>query len=195
MHPPKVVVLGECAVGKTSIIRQFSTGQFGFDTLPTTSTGTVEMAVILRSRPDPIKIMIWDTCGQERFRALVPMYLAHSAAALIVVDVTNSRSLRDVEEWKDLVLARAPENCTIYVVANKMDLDVSLGMEELRSFCAINNFELLYCSAKNHEQVVQVFQRVAQDLEPPTPAAAPTVMLGDGQEIEGEKKGSGQCCH
>lgn len=46
-----------------------------------------------------VKLQLWDTAGQERFRALIPNYIRDSAVAIIVYDVTKSKTLKDIEKW------------------------------------------------------------------------------------------------
>jgi Ras-related protein Rab-21 len=86
----KVVLLGDSRVGKTSIIARQLQGFQSPTVNPTIGCHCSEIAV----GPDDSKIVlqVWDTAGQEMYRALVPVYLRNARAALLVYDVTDRES-------------------------------------------------------------------------------------------------------
>ncbi|CEG73018.1 Putative Rab family, other [Rhizopus microsporus] len=83
----KLVLLGDSAVGKSSIITKYATDTFVEGREAT--IGAAFLAKICATEDRTVKFDIWDTAGQERFRSLAPMYYRNAAAALVVFDVTN----------------------------------------------------------------------------------------------------------
>ena len=67
-----------------------------------------------------LKMDIWDTGGQERFRALLQLYYRDATAALITYDITNDKSLESCEYWVK-ELRSNEENCMLFLVGNKID--------------------------------------------------------------------------
>lgn len=83
----KLVFLGDQAVGKTSILNRFM-----YDNFDARLDPTVGMDFVMKNiyRGDKvIKIMLWDTAGQEKFKSLIPSYLVDAAIALVVYDITS----------------------------------------------------------------------------------------------------------
>ena len=102
MYHKKIVVVGDSAVGKTSIVARYINDTFYPNNEST--IGAAFFSKVIESR-DGIKdkIEIWDTAGQERYRSLVPMYYREAAGALIVYDVTIKGSLQNAQDWvKDI---------------------------------------------------------------------------------------------
>eukprot|EP01147_Barroeca_monosierra_P000653 gene653-3961_t len=69
-----------------------------------------------------IKLQIWDTAGQERFHSMLPMYYRGAAAALLVYDVTNPKSLGAVMDWINELKENTDDGLILCLVANKIDL-------------------------------------------------------------------------
>uniref|UniRef100_A0A158PC82 Ras-related protein Rab n=1 Tax=Angiostrongylus cantonensis TaxID=6313 RepID=A0A158PC82_ANGCA len=89
----KVVIVGSSGVGKTSLIYRHRYGSLSGPYTSTIGASFVEC--------ENITLQIWDTAGQERFRCMVPMYMRNSAAAIIMYDVTNWQSFKDVDKWSE----------------------------------------------------------------------------------------------
>ena len=85
----KLVLLGESAVGKSSLVLQFVKGQFD-----DYRESTIGAAFLTQTLPvangNSIKFELWDTAGQERYKSLAPMYYRSSHAAVVVYDITSS---------------------------------------------------------------------------------------------------------
>ena len=86
----KLVLLGEAAVGKSSLVLRFVSNDFQENKEPTIGAAFLTQKCTVGDRT--IKYEIWDTAGQERFASLAPMYYRNAQAALVVYDITGSRS-------------------------------------------------------------------------------------------------------
>ncbi|NXR23548.1 RAB5B protein, partial [Cinclus mexicanus] len=83
----KLVLLGESAVGKSSLVLRFVKGQFHEYQESTIGAAFLTQSVCLDDTT--VKFEIWDTAGQERYHSLAPMYYRGAQAAIVVYDITN----------------------------------------------------------------------------------------------------------
>ncbi|KAJ5092788.1 hypothetical protein N7456_008649 [Penicillium angulare] len=128
----KLVLLGEAAVGKSSLVLRFVNNDFQENKEPTIGAAFLTQKCTLPSRT--IKFEIWDTAGQERFASLAPMYYRNAQAALVVYDVTKPSSLTKAKHWVAELQRQASPGIVIALVGNKLDLtneggDVSASPE------------------------------------------------------------------
>ncbi|KAK9895849.1 ras-domain-containing protein [Cystobasidium minutum MCA 4210] len=116
----KLVLLGESAVGKSSLVVRFVQNDFQENKEPT--IGAAFLTQKCRLEDKVIKFEIWDTAGQERFHSLAPMYYRNAAAAIVVYDVTKASSLEKAKSWVKELQRQANSNIVIAFVGNKIDL-------------------------------------------------------------------------
>lgn len=116
----KLVLLGESAVGKSSVVLRFCQNDFQANKEPT--IGAAFLTQRCRLEENVIKFEIWDTAGQERFRSLSPMYYRNSQASIVVYDVTKAASLEQAKTWVKELQRQANPNIVIALVGNKVDL-------------------------------------------------------------------------
>ena len=158
----KVIIVGDLAVGKTSILNQFEKGEFSETVESTVGAGFVSRQV--ETSHGNVNLLMWDTAGQERYRSLIPMYSRNATAALLVVDVNNPLSVDSIEIWHSVLKEHCPRKCRIYVVANKIDLECHISMEKLEQWSKHNGFPFFKASAKRFETIEPIFKRVAEDM-------------------------------
>lgn len=116
----KLVLLGEAAVGKSSLVLRFVNNDFQENKEPTIGAAFLTQKISLPSRI--IKFEIWDTAGQERFASLAPMYYRNAQAALVVYDLTKPTSLIKAKHWVAELQRQASPGIVIALVGNKLDL-------------------------------------------------------------------------
>jgi len=116
----KLVLLGEAAVGKSSLVLRFVSNDFNEHNSPT--IGAAFLTQKCRLEDKVIKFEIWDTAGQERFHSLAPMYYRNAAAAVVVYDITKASSLEKAKSWINELQRQANPNIVIALVGNKLDL-------------------------------------------------------------------------
>jgi Ras-related protein Rab-5C len=116
----KLVLLGEAAVGKSSLVLRFVNNDFQENKEPTIGAAFLTQKCTLPTRT--IKFEIWDTAGQERFASLAPMYYRNAQAALVVYDVTKPSSLTKAKHWVAELQRQASPGIVIALVGNKLDL-------------------------------------------------------------------------
>ncbi|EEP82657.1 vacuolar protein sorting-associated protein 21 [Uncinocarpus reesii 1704] len=116
----KLVLLGEAAVGKSSLVLRFVNDDFQENKEPTIGAAFLTQKCSLPTRT--IKFEIWDTAGQERFASLAPMYYRNAQAALVVYDLTKPSSLTKAKHWVAELQRQASPGIVIALVGNKLDL-------------------------------------------------------------------------
>ncbi|KAL5518754.1 VPS21 [Sanghuangporus vaninii] len=116
----KLVLLGEAAVGKSSVVLRFVSNEFQPNKEPTIGAAFLTQKCRLEDRV--LRYEIWDTAGQERFHSLAPMYYRNAQAAVVVYDITKAASLEKAKSWVKELQRQANPNIVIALAGNKLDL-------------------------------------------------------------------------
>lgn len=116
----KIVVIGDSGVGKTNLVGQFVDDVFRNDEKPT--VGVEFSSKVIEMNGHDIRCQIWDTAGQERFRAVTKAYYNGAVGALVVFDITNSKSFENITKWIDEAEQNTKKDTVILIVGNKDDL-------------------------------------------------------------------------
>jgi small GTP-binding protein len=116
----KLVLLGEAAVGKSSVVLRFVSNEFQSNKEPTIGAAFLTQKCRLEDRV--LRYEIWDTAGQERFHSLAPMYYRNAQAAVVVYDITKASSLDKAKTWVKELQRQANPNIVIALAGNKLDL-------------------------------------------------------------------------
>ncbi|CDU24466.1 probable VPS21-Rab5-like GTPase involved in vacuolar protein sorting [Sporisorium scitamineum] len=116
----KLVLLGEAAVGKSSVVIRFVQNDFQENKEPTIGAAFLTQKCRLEDRL--IKFEIWDTAGQERFHSLAPMYYRNAQASAVIYDVTKASSFEKAKSWVKELQRQANPNIVIALIGNKIDL-------------------------------------------------------------------------
>ena len=108
----KVLLLGNSNVGKTCISTRFRTGKFEENTNTTIGVDnwSKDMKYQGKFNEYNVKLNVWDTSGQERFRSLTQAYYKGAQGALIVYDITDSSSFEGLNQWIEKVEEYCAEN-------------------------------------------------------------------------------------
>ncbi|MFW9963606.1 MAG: GTP-binding protein [Candidatus Sifarchaeia archaeon] len=163
----KTMVIGEGAVGKTTLVNRYVTGVFERDYKTTIGS---QFAVKLTHISPPekeystgIKLQAWDVAGQARFKAVRKMYYSGAAGIIIVFDVTRRRSFTELSKWvqeaDESIGVRVPMVC----VGNKTDLpDRAVPSDEAKRWAEDQGFVYMESSAKTGEGVADMFTVLAE---------------------------------
>ncbi len=160
----KIVLIGESAVGKTSLISQFIDQVFQ-DDQQSTIGGTFSTKIIKCGNGKILKLEIWDTAGQERYRSVTKLFYKDANAALLVYDISNKYTFEELQNyWIDQVRDSAPKDIILAIVANKSDLIESEQVDEAmaREFAKDNGALFALTSAKTTSGVESLFLDIAK---------------------------------
>ena len=163
----KIVLLGDSAVGKSSLALRFCQGRFPRSHEVTIGAAFMQQTVRL-SDGTSHKLNIWDSGGQERFRAMAPLYYRDASGAVIVFDCTSESSFESVKFWINELSQKGPANCLIVVVLNKCDIPEGSREVETstaRSFCDERGIRFFEASALSGQGVSDVFEHLAHNFK------------------------------
>ena len=163
----KVVVLGDGAVGKTSICNRFSTDQFNQTYKQTIGVDFFTKKINLPPKTE-VTMQLWDIGGQSIGSKMVEMYVGGAHAVLLCYDITNYDSFANLEDWYRIVTKTFKGKPMPYIalVANKIDLKhlTVVRLEQHNQFAQQNKFASFMMSAKIGDQVMSTMMKVASKL-------------------------------
>ena len=164
----KIVLIGNVAVGKSSIIKRFVHNQFNNNYLGTIGTELSKKSLLI-SENKMVNLSIWDTCGQERFRTVTRQYYRDTQAILLVFDLTNEKSFNDMQSWYDEAIEYANEiKCIFFLFGNKSDENKNVKVKEkdIKNFTRNNPKIKKYfeVSAFNGHNIDLAFDKISQYL-------------------------------
>ena len=153
----KVLLLGNSDVGKSSMLLRFVDSVWNDAFTPTIG---VEFKVkTLEINNKRVKMQIWDTAGQERFRTVVSTYFRGAHGILLLYDVTNKDSFKNLENWLIEIEKNSNQKVLKILIGNKCDLteDREITTEEGQTFANRNGMEFMETSAKMNTNVSEAF--------------------------------------
>ena len=117
----KVVLVGDSGVGKTNILSKYIKNEFHEDSKST--IGVEFGSKQLKIEGHKIKAQIWDTAGQEKYKAITSAYYKGAKGAFVVYDITRKETFNSVDRWINDLKTSADKNLTIIMIGNKCDLE------------------------------------------------------------------------
>lgn len=185
----KLVLLGESAVGKSSLVLRFVKGQFLDYQESTIGAAFLTQTVCLNDTT--VKFEIWDTAGQERYHSLAPMYYRGAQAAIVVYDLTNPDSFERAKSWVKELQRQGNPNIVIALAGNKLDLAQKRRVtpEEAQAYADENGILFMETSAKTAINVNELFVAIAKKL-PKTPPRPPSQRITLTPIDDPSKKGA-----
>ncbi|KAJ2634367.1 hypothetical protein GGF40_004242 [Coemansia sp. RSA 1286] len=165
----KVAILGKQAVGKTSLVTRYVHHTFSDRTPSTIGASFVTAKIELDGWE--CRLQLWDSAGQERFRAMTQMYYRGANAVVLVYDITNEQSFKDVDAWvQELQQNVDMEQTVLLLVGNKLDLapeqrrvDFSRARDYIKKITG-DETALLEVSCREDDGVIDVFYELATRL-------------------------------
>jgi len=161
-HGYKIVVLGDSAAGKTSLIMRYTRNLF--DQSVTTTIGASFVTKKIVHMKNEVCFRLWDTAGQERYRSVIPVYCRGASAVIIVFDSTIENFAEPIQHWVDFAKNNADEGTKIYVVGNKIDLRPEETFESISEYLESENLKLFPVSALSGVGIDRLFTEIANDV-------------------------------
>ena len=169
----KVLILGNSQVGKSSILNQFTEGSFS-DSMPPTLGIDYKISQIAVGG-ETIKLQIWDTAGQEKFKSITENFYKGAQGIILVFDLVDRDSFSNIRVWLKNVFEKAGQNVVICLCGNKLDLFESYSrdpntaakcvkQEEVDQLLAEHSFNFIKASAKKNQNIKEIFNYIAAEL-------------------------------
>ena len=165
----KVVLIGESGVGKTCIINQFNDGKFDPNIKISISAQFCRKDFEFPGE-EKISLDIWDTAGQEKFRALTRIFYKNAKAVIIVYSITNKQTFDEAKNyWYEQVKQNCYSDVIIAIAANKCDLyeERQVSDEEGEQFAKSIGSFFASTSAKNDSGITNLFENIAMKMLDP----------------------------
>ena len=163
----KCVLLGETAVGKSSLINRFVSNTFKND-FKSTMVGYCSSKEINFEKYDrKINFEIWDTAGQEKYRALAKIFYQDSKVTLLVYDITRKDSFEALKNyWYKEVRDNSSQDVVLVLVGNKSDLYEyeEVTEEQAEEFAKSINAIYQQTSAANGSGVKELFNMIGNKI-------------------------------
>ena len=116
----KVILLGETAVGKTSIIKRYYDDTFDTNEVTTISMSYVDKIIELNKKK--YKLIIWDTIGQEKYRSISKLFLTEAKIVILVYCIDKKDTFENLDFWYNLYKEELGDEAILGIAGNKADL-------------------------------------------------------------------------
>lgn len=160
MNDLKIVLIGNANVGKTCVVKKATIGTFSDDTVPT--LGASYASKIVKINDQDVRLQIWDTAGQEKYRGMTPMYYRGSQIALIVYSIIDMESFKAIDGWIESLRENAEPDIIMFLIGNKYDLDSQRAVETSQGQEKANEIGASFyeVSAKTGYQIDEMFNEI-----------------------------------
>ena len=194
----KVVVVGDSSVGKTSLVARFASNSFQDDVVSTIGVEFAVKTVTIKGKR--VKMILWDTAGNERFRSLTGSYYRGAQLVVFVYDVYNSNSFDHLVQWMDEAELYLNNRETVkLLIGNKVDRVESPSVSSLTSLAFAQRHGMLRAevSAKTGFCVSSALSNAVEKVLD-TPSLLQTAPTGNvvvlGRNGEGGAAPPSGCC-
>jgi len=190
----KVIVVGDGEVGKTSMIRRYCKGKFTENYRKTIGVDYLERLHTIPSRGEDVRMMVWDTAGQEEFDAVTRTYYRGAAACVLAFSSTDRASFEHVMKWQSKVAEECGDIVTV-LVQNKVDLleEAEMTSDEAEALAEELGVRFYRVSVKDNLNVDEVFEYLADEYlkelyaQRATSSTAATTTSGRGKKSAGNE--------
>ncbi|MCQ2818008.1 MAG: GTP-binding protein [archaeon] len=155
----KIIFLGDQSTGKSSILNRFVNDKF--DENYQATIGLDFNSKIVKIDNQDVRLLLFDTAGQEKFRSLIQMYTRGSQIILLVYDITRKESFEHIPEWINELTNVKKEEVIFCLVGNKIDLNEKreVTYEEGKKFADENKIIFEEVSAKTGDNFASLFYK------------------------------------
>ena len=185
----KLGLLGDSLVGKTAICQRLLNLEFSDDCVGTIGNVKLETKFHLKNGND-IKLILWDSAGQERFRSVAMSALKAVKGIVLVFDITSKKSFDNIDMWIDQINQQCNNPCLV-LFGNKADLDPSLRQvkqEEIKLYCQRRNLVYFETSAKTKQGIMEGFDYIVNEAVEKARNYIDNNIVIENKEINDKKK-------
>ena len=160
----KIIVLGDCAVGKSNILSKYSKNIFNKSSKST--IGVELFTKFYKYENKLIKVNIWDTAGQERFTSMITTYYKGAKGALLVYDITRRNTFNNIDNWLKELIAINSDKISIMLIGNKNDLSLLRRVSKSEAQYKANKYGIKFyeTSALDSSNINHAFEDLIKDI-------------------------------
>ncbi len=163
-HLFKKILVGDCGVGKSTILQRYIDSNFNHQYTPT--IGIDFTSKIIEVNNTKIKLHIWDTAGQERFRSISKIYYNNAYAHILVFDLSDFNTLQNLTYWIREIFMHA-DKINLFLIGTKKDLYKENPQKKhmIQNFITEHNIlDYFEISAKKDKDISHVFEKISEKL-------------------------------
>jgi small GTP-binding protein len=170
----KILVAGESAVGKTTLIQRYLSNKFlagtkstiGIDFFTKKISGS-ENIISELNNDEFLHIQLWDASGEEKFREVLPLYSAGTQGVLLCFDTTRPGTLEKLHEWDEVLTTLIPDSIPKILIQTKCDLQSKVDQEKIDEFIQkrkLKEENFFLTSSKIGTNVQETFNDIAKTI-------------------------------
>ena len=154
----KLIVVGDQSTGKSCLLNRFVNDTFDENYQATIGLDFQSKNVTIHDQD--VRLILYDTAGQEKFRSLIPMYIRDAQIILLIYDIANRESFDSIPKWIQEVLDIKNSEAVIALIGNKNDLENErkVTFEEGKKYADENKYIFQEVSAKSGTNVEKFFE-------------------------------------
>mmetsp|Transcript_1623 Transcript_1623/g.3529 ORF Transcript_1623/g.3529 Transcript_1623/m.3529 type:complete len:215 (-) Transcript_1623:77-721(-) len=205
----KIVIIGDCGVGKSNLLTRFTKDEFALDSPPTIGVDYGKRQIEHDGKV--IEAHVWDSAGQEKHRAITSAFYRGAVGALLVYDITDRSSFESCQHWLQELKQHTDSSLVAMLVGNKCDLKrkQAVDVEDAKDFAEDNNLAFIETSAQQSVNVdlafetilIEIFRITRKNVEAgrhnparPSPSMIHTVIVTPAQQAAQNAPPSSGCC-
>ena len=162
----KIILIGDQAVGKTSIMSKFIYNDYKNSYQATIGVDYKIKEIYLNNNTIAASLRIFDTCGQEKFRSITRSYFKNSQGVFLIFDLSNKDTIKNLNIWYKDIENSVDKDCVIFLIGNKMDLkdrDYSIAQDG-KAFAKEKGLNYFEVSAMTGAGINNIFEKMAKIL-------------------------------
>ncbi len=188
----KILLLGDTSVGKTCFLLRYTDKIFEESHISTIGLDYRLKSMTLKNGKN-IKLQIWDTSGQERFRAITKNYYKQANGILLMYDITNEKSFSNIQNWITQIREETSSNIVLFIIGNKIDLEDQrkITYENGKNLAKQYQYPFFEASSKSAININEIFDNMAENVDEVFSKVVKKSLLIKKNKVYKAKKG---CC-
>ena len=190
----KVLLIGDSSVGKTSVLLRYVEDTFNHEFQ--TTIGVDFKISTFQLNGKIIKLQLWDTAGQDRFKNIVASYYRGAHGIVLAFDITNHASFQNINRWYDEAQNYLQKSVPKLLIGNKLDLSSQRAVrtEDAKELADRLGVEYIETSAKNSQNVKLAFETLSRSILNNVAAASGITITSKVTKINQSRPVQTGCC-
>ena len=189
----KIIMIGDSSVGKTTLMRRYIEGIYNEKTLSTIGIELFKKEVSIQNKKYVMKI--WDTCGQEKFRAISKNYYNNADGIMLLFDISSHDTFEHLSDWTESIYQITSKDTPLIIVASKCDLEHLVTDQEIEEYSTKNKVKVFKTSSKDNINVEATFLYLGEEIIKKGLIKIKNAELKDVNALKKNKKRKIKCCN